>query len=487
MKLTFLGAANTVTGSKTLVETDSTRILIDCGLYQGVKSRRNRNWQALDIDPESLDAVLLTHAHIDHSGMLPVLCRDGFDGPIFASASTLDLCRILLPDAAHIQEEDASYANRKGFSKHHPALPLYTREDADQALDQIVPVPFDEKRKVGDVTFRMQRAGHILGAASIQVEGEGRSVLFSGDLGRRDDLLTLPPSTPKAPDFIVVESTYGDRLHDVTSPIEVLARILRETLDRSGILLIPSFAVGRTQTLLYCLHEIFRSGLAPSVPVYVNSPMATRVTDLFRISSKEHRLSADESAEVCEIARFVQSVEESRKLAERREPMVIISASGMATGGRVLHHLKSLAPEPEHTILLPGFQSPGTRGDALARGASEVKIHGEHVPIRARVRQLDVFSAHADQQGLLDWIAAAARPPQGVFVTHGEPVPADTIRHLVEDRLGIPAIVPDLLDGIDLTAFEHVHPAPALATRSRSRRRTRAEERPEPESAEGVA
>ena len=445
MKLTFLGAANTVTGSKTLVETDSTRILIDCGLYQGVKSRRNRNWQALDIDPESLDAVLLTHAHIDHSGMLPVLCRDGFDGPIFASASTLDLCRILLPDAAHIQEEDASYANRKGFSKHHPALPLYTREDADQALDQIVPVPFDEKRKVGDVTFRMQRAGHILGAASIQVEGEGRSVLFSGDLGRRDDLLTLPPSTPKAPDFIVVESTYGDRLHDATSPIEVLARILRETLDRSGILLIPSFAVGRTQTLLYCLHEIFRSGLAPRVPVYVNSPMATRVTDLFRISSKEHRLSADESAEVCEIARFVQSVEESRKLAERREPMVIISASGMCESGRVLHHLRHSVSNIEDTIVMIGFQAEHTLGRRLVERRPTVRFLEQDYPLSANVEVLNGLSAHADALDFRWWFESmhATSHIGQAFIVHGECAAAEAQAQTLDEFCDEAPVIPE--------------------------------------------
>jgi metallo-beta-lactamase family protein len=452
MRLTFLGAAGTVTGSRALLETDSARILVDCGLYQGVKSRRNRNWQALETDPASLDAVLLTHAHIDHSGMLPALVRDGFSGPIFATPPTIDLCHILLPDAAHIQEEDAAYANRKGFSKHHPALPLYTEADAEKCLQQLRPASFGQSYTVKDLEFQAQHAGHILGAASIQIKYRDRSILFSGDLGRDDDLLMLPPEAPGSPDFVVVESTYGDRLHDESDPIETLAEVLRDTLDRRGILLIPSFAVGRAQTLLYCLHEIFRRNLAPEVPVYLNSPMATSVTELFRRSSRHHRLAPDACEDVCRVARFVRSVEESRALGDRRDPMVIISASGMATGGRVLHHLKALAPDARNTILLPGFQSPGTRGDALARGVETIKLHGVRIPVRARIRQLDVLSAHADQAGLLEWLGRCARPPRRVFVTHGEPVAADTIRQLTEERLGFEACVPDFRDSIDLTS-----------------------------------
>lgn len=450
MRLSFLGGVGTVTGSKYLLETNGTRLLIDCGLYQGVKARRNRNWRALAIDPATIDAVLLTHAHIDHSGMLPALVRDGFKGPIFATPSTVDLCRILLPDAAHIQEEDAMYANRKGFSRHHPALPLYTTADAEKSLQQLRAVPFGRSDSIGAFTFCMQRAGHILGAASVRVSDGKQSILFSGDLGRDDDLLMFPPTAPGSPDYIVVESTYGDRLHENTDPLEALAQVLRETLDRGGILLIPSFAVGRTQTMLYCLHEIFRRGMAPSTPVYVNSPMATSVTELFQRSTNDHRLPADRCDDVCRVARFVRSVDESRELGSQTGPMVILSASGMATGGRVLHHLKSLAPNPRNTILLPGFQAPGTRGDALARGVETIKLHGIRVPVRARVQQLDIFSAHADQAGLLDWLGKCERPPRQVYVTHGEAVPADTLRQLSEERLGFSACVPDLGDSVDL-------------------------------------
>ncbi len=469
MQLTFLGAAGTVTGSRALLEAGGTRVFVDCGLFQGVKARRNLNWRAFDVDPAALDAVLLSHAHIDHSGLLPALVRDGFAGPIFATAATADLCGILLPDAAHIQEEDAAYANRKGFTRHRPALPLYTQADAEKALQQLRVVSFDEDVAVGEASFRMRRAGHILGAASVEVSHGGRRVLFSGDLGRADDLLMPPPEPPGAPDYLVIESTYGDRNHPTDDPIETLAGVLRDTLERKGTLLVPSFAVGRTQTLLYALHEIFRQGLAPRVPVYVNSPMATSATALFLGHPRDHRLEGKQCEDVFGVAHFVRSVDESRELAERREPMVILSASGMATGGRVLHHLKSLAPDPRNTILLPGFQSPGTRGDALARGAESIRLHGIRVPVRARVRQLDIFSAHADQRGLLEWIGSCERPPRRVFVNHGEPVPADTIRQLTEERFGFPARVPDAHERFELDGAPVPLSPPAEAGRGGAR------------------
>jgi metallo-beta-lactamase family protein len=450
MRLDFLGAAGTVTGSKYLLEAGNTRVLIDCGLYQGVKPLRLRNWAELPVEPGSIDAVLLTHAHVDHSGYLPALVRDGFTGPIFCSEPTHSLCEIILPDAAYLQEEDARYANRKGFSKHRPALPLYTSEDAEAALARLRSIPFDGWHDVGALRFRLQPAGHILGAASIAVEHAGRRVLFSGDLGRRDDLLMHSPAPPGAPDWVVLESTYGDRLHPVMDPFEALAEILQKTAARGGVLLIPSFAVGRAQTLLYCFHEIFRRGLASRLPVFVNSPMATDVTQLFRGSAAHHRLDADQAGEVCNVAHYVRSVDQSRALTASSDPAVIISASGMASGGRVLHHLRRLAPDPRNTLLFPGFQAPGTRGDAIVRGAAEVKIHGRMVPIGAEVVQLDIFSAHADQAGLLDWLRSCERTPRRVFITHGEPVPADTLRHLVKDELGYDAHTPEYRERVEL-------------------------------------
>jgi metallo-beta-lactamase family protein len=450
MKLTFLGAADTVTGSKYLLEAEGQQILIDCGLYQGVKQLRLRNWKPLTVSPESIGAVLLTHAHIDHSGFLPALVRDGFEGPVFCTPPTRDLCQILLPDAGRLQEEDAGYANRKGFSKHSPALPLYTEADAKLAIGRLAPLAFDGWNEIGPFRFRFRRAGHILGAASIEVEHRGKRVLFSGDLGRSEDLLMRPPASPGDPDWIVVESTYGDRLHPKANPFELLAAALTKTVNRGGILLIPSFAVGRAQTLLYCFHEIFRRGLAREVPVFVNSPMATNVTDLFRRSSEYHRLPEGLCGAVCSVAQYARSPEDSKQLTASRQPAVIISASGMASGGRVLHHLRALAPDARNTILFPGFQAPGTRGDALVHGARSVKIHGSQVPVKAEVLQLDIFSAHADQSDLLAWLGACEEAPRRVFVTHGEPVAADTLRREIQTSLGYAALVPEYRETVEL-------------------------------------
>lgn len=450
MKLHFLGAVGAVTGSKFLVETRDTRLLIDCGAYQGVKQLRLRNWQPPPVAPESIDAVVLTHAHLDHSGYLPVMVRDGLTAPIYATPPTRDLCRILLPDSGHIHEEDARYANRKRFSKHDPAAPLYTEQDAVRVLPQIEALDFEDSVEVGDFTVRMSSAGHILGAASVHVSEGQREILFSGDLGRADDLLMNPPHPPAAPQWIVVESTYGDRSHSDADGVELLADILERTNGRGGVLLIPSFAVGRAQTLLYCLHEIFERRPELRVPVYVNSPMATDATEIFERYVDYHRLSKERCAAVCDVARFTRGVDESIALAKKRGPLVIISASGMATGGRVLHHLKALAPDAANTILMPGFQAPGTRGAALAAGAESIKIHGEYVPVRAEVIPLDVFSAHADREALLRWLGACRRAPRQVFVVHGEPVASDSLRRGIQEALGYRACTPEYAEAFDL-------------------------------------
>jgi metallo-beta-lactamase family protein len=355
MKLSFLGAAGTVTGSKYLLEHEGTKLLVDCGLYQGVKSLRLRNRRALPVAPPEIDAVVLSHAHIDHSGHLPALARDGFSGPVYCSPPTRELCQILLPDAARLQEEEARYSNKKGTSKHHPALPLYTSEDAEAALKLLEAAEFGERTRVGPFELRLIPAGHILGAASVEVACEGRTLLFSGDLGSSNDLLMRPPEAPGAPDWVVIESTYGDRLHEDADPIERVAEILKRVIGRGGTLLIPSFAVGRTQTLLYCFYEIFRRELCREVPVFVNSPMATNVTQLFRRSAAYHRLSPEQVEKVCDIAHYVRTPEESRKLSEGRYPAVIISASGMASGPR---------PPQRH----PGTGLPGARDARRGHG-----------------------------------------------------------------------------------------------------------------------
>jgi metallo-beta-lactamase family protein len=420
-------------------------------LFQGLKQLRLRNWRPLPLQPGDLDAVLLTHAHLDHSGYLPVVVREGLSCPVFCTPPTRALCQILLPDSGHIQEEDARYASRKKTASHRPALPLYTEEEALAALPRIETRGFEEPLQIGDLSARFVPAGHILGAASIELRDAHGAVLFSGDLGRTDDLLMHPPEAPGNVDWIVMESTYGNRSHGERDPVEAIADVVRRTTERKGVVLMPSFAVGRAQTLLFCLHTAFEKGLCPRVPVYLNSPMATSVTDLYERFHDYHRLRVEECAQVCDVAEFVRSVEESKRLAERRGPLVIISASGMATGGRVLHHLRALAPHPENTILLPGFQAAGTRGADIAAGAESVKIHGQWVPIRAEVLQLDLLSAHADREDLVDWLGSAACRPRSVFLVHGEPPASDALRFAIKDRLGYEPHVPEHLDSVELS------------------------------------
>jgi metallo-beta-lactamase family protein len=439
MNVTFLGAAGTVTGSRYLVETDRARLLVDCGLYQGVKVLRRRNWSRLPVEPSSLDAVFLTHAHIDHSGYLPALVRDGFGGPIYASAPTIDLCGILLPDAGRLQEEDAAYANRKGFSRHHPALPLYTEEDARRVLPRFQAVDLERPVELDGLRAETRRAGHILGACSYRLEAGGASVLFSGDLGRTEDPIMPPPAPPARADRFVMESTYGDRLHDGGDPVEAVGAVLRRTAERGGTLLIPAFAVGRSQLLLYCVVEAFRRGLAPRVPVYMNSPMATDVSEQYVRHADWHRLSREQVMAMFRQVTFVRSVEDSKALVARRGPMVVISASGMLSGGRVLHHLKVVGPDPASTVLLVGYQAVGTRGAALEAGAESVKVHGSHVPIRCEIVSLGMFSAHADRDELLAWLESAPAPPAEVCLVHGEPASSDALRKVIEERLGWPA------------------------------------------------
>lgn len=450
MDIRFLGAAGTVTGSKHLVTEGDTRILVDCGLFQGLKAFRLKNWDAPPVDPGQLDAVALTHAHLDHSGYLPVLIKKGYKGPIYCTEPTRDLCGILLPDSGYLQEEDARYANRKGFSRHDPALPLYTKDDALKSLQSLRAVPFGEDVTVGDLTFRFDPVGHILGAAAIQVRGADRSVLFSGDVGRPGNPLTpLEGGFPPA-DAVVMETTYGNRLHSDVDPVATIGTILKETVEKGGILLIPAFAVGRSQSVLWCLHQAFEKGLAPQVPVYVNSPMATNVTDLYQKHHVYHRLTNDQCRAVCGVARFTPSVQESKQLNRMEGPAVIISASGMMTGGRILHHVRRFAPNRNNTILLTGYQAPGTRGAALLDGAEELKIHGQYVRIRAKVVQVDFLSAHGDRQELLDWVGALECRGKTVFLVHGEPGSLDEMRRRIEESMGYQVRVPAMDQRFDV-------------------------------------
>ena len=451
MTIQFLGATSTVTGSKYLVHAAGKQVLVDCGLFQGFKQLRLRNWGQFPVDPKSIDAVVLTHAHLDHSGYLPLLVKNGYKGPIFCTAATADLCGILLPDSGHLQEEDARYANRRGFSKHRPALPLYTEEDAKRCLSQLRPVEFAQSIKIAPgVDMRLLLAGHILGAAMIEMRCEGRILLFSGDLGRPNDLVMQPPARVEHADFLVIESTYGNRRHDVKDPLDVLADVITRTVARQGVVIIPAFAVGRAQTLLYAIHLLKIARRIPDVPVYLNSPMAVDATNIYHRHRIEHRLTEEQCKSMCTTAKFVNSVEESKALNNKRGPMILISASGMLTGGRVLHHLKAFAPDARNTILLSGFQSGGTRGAALAAGAETVKIHGEQIPIRAEVATLSNLSAHADYVEMLDWLGHFSGPPKQTFITHGEPAAADALRLSIEEKLKWQCTVPEYLERASL-------------------------------------
>jgi len=451
VKLRFLGGVDTVTGSRHLLETDKNRVLVDCGLYQGVKALRRRNWAPFPIKPDSIDCILLTHGHIDHSGYLPVLVKRGFRGKIHCTKATLELCRVLLPDAGHLQEEDARYANRKHFSRHEKAEPLFTIEDAMRALELFEAHPYEEDfEPVNGVTVNFSPAGHILGSACVNVRHGGKSVIFSGDVGRQTDPVMRPPTPLKQADYLVLESTYGNRLHSPEDPKKELASIINDTLARGGIALFPAFAVGRAQLLLHLIHELQQEKHIPSVPVYLNSPMAIKATEIFHRYHREHRLTGDQCDQIDAGITYVRTVDESIALNARRQPAIIISASGMASGGRVLHHLKSLVTNHRNSVIFAGYQAPGTRGDAMVNGAERIKIHGEYFPVKASVHNLDSLSAHGDYEEILTWLKQSDIHPRKVFITHGEERAADAMRKHVEERLGWDAEVPDLFSDIEL-------------------------------------
>jgi metallo-beta-lactamase family protein len=451
MIISFLGAVGTVTGSKYLIEAGGHRVLIDCGLFQGLKPLRLRNWSHLPVAPNSIDAVILTHAHLDHSGYLPLLVRDGFKGPVFCTSGTKDLCSLLLPDSGHLQERDAEYANRHGFSKHKPALPLYTQDDAVASLKQFVPKELERSFEIWPefrVCFRP--AGHILGAAFVELTIAGKTLVFSGDLGRSNSRTMVDPAPLRKVDYLVVESTYGDRTHDLSDPEDRLADIIVKTAQRGGVVLIPTFAVGRAQSLLYHLHRLKDSHRIPELPVFLDSPMAIDASDIFCAHLGEHRLNPDQCRAMCSTARYVNSAEESKALDRDGVPKVILAASGMATGGRVLHHLKTFAPDPKNTILFAGFQAAGTRGAAMVGGAGTIKIHGEQISVRAEVVNLSMLSAHADRKEILAWLGHIDVPPKLTFVTHGEPVAATALQQAIESQLGWKCRVPQDQERVDL-------------------------------------
>ncbi|WP_049055465.1 MBL fold metallo-hydrolase RNA specificity domain-containing protein [Achromobacter xylosoxidans] len=436
--LRFLGAAGTVTGSRHLLEIGDRRILLDCGLFQGVKTLRLRNWAPFQVPPADIDAVVLSHAHLDHSGYLPRLVRDGFRGPVHCSHATLDLCRLLLLDSAHLQEADADYLNRHNLSSHKPALPLYTVADAQRAIATLHPYAFDSTIELpGGCRARLHRAGHILGAAIVELEYPGGRLVFSGDLGRYGDPLMLEPRSIAQADYLVIESTYGNRVHGKESALEALQTIIMRTVRRGGTVVIPSFAVGRAQSLLFHLWQLKQAGRIPAdLPIFLDSPMASGAVDVYLRHLADQRLTRAEARAAFGVATCVTEVEQSKALDASPMPKIIVSASGMATGGRVIHHLKRYLPDPRNAVLFAGFQAMGTRGAAMLDGAPSVKIHGDYIPVRAEVDNLSMLSAHADADEILRWLGGFERPPRETFIVHGELDAADALRLRIKDELG---------------------------------------------------
>jgi metallo-beta-lactamase family protein len=449
MKLTFLGATRTVTGSRYLIEADGKKILIDCGLFQGYKELRLRNWQMFPISPAEIDAVVLTHAHLDHSGYLPLMVKQGFKGKIYCTPPTFDLCKLLLPDSGYIQEEDAKRANKYRYSKHDPALPLYTLADAEAALEYFHTCPFGKDINIGNIHFRFERNGHILGAAWVLLTVEKRTVLFSGDVGRPEDPVMKAPVLPVATDYVVVESTYGDRCHEKTDPLDQLEPIIQRTIKRSGTVIIPAFAVGRAQSLIYYLYMLKEAKRINDTPVYLDSPMAINATDILEKYKDEHRLSTELCANIMNSVTYVHTPDQSREL-DNFYPKIIIAASGMATGGRVLHHIKNLGSDRKNTILFSGFQAGGTRGDRILKGEKEVKIHGEMVTINAEIAELDNTSAHGDYEEIINWLSHMPKPPIKTFITHGEESASIAMKGHIEGRLGWECVIPNYMDSIEL-------------------------------------
>lgn len=440
----FLGAAGTVTGSRHLVRAGGRAVLLDCGLFQGPKPLRRRNWDPFPFDPRSLDAVVLSHAHLDHSGGLPLLAK-GFRGPVFCTPGTADLLGPLLRDAAHLQEEEAAHANRHGYSKHRPALPLFTAADAEAVFPLLHPQPYGEPFPVAPgFAATLRRAGHILGSASVELRVAGDrpvTLAFSGDLGRRDHpILRGAEPVPEA-DVVLIESTYGDRAHP-PDPAGEVARVIREAVARGGAVLVPAFAVGRTQELIWMLRKLEDAGAIPSVPVFIDTPMGIDVTDLFCRHPEDHTLDMTELMDAgrcplcCKQYHLTRTPAESKGLNDRTGPLVIVAGSGMVTGGRILHHLRRRLPDPRTTVLLVGYQAEGTRGRALQYGAEAVTIFGERVPVRAKVETVHGLSGHADRDDLLAWLGGFARPPRAVYAVHGEPGPARGLAEAVRTRFG---------------------------------------------------
>jgi len=455
-KLSFLGASGTVTGSRYLVETSNQKLLVDCGLFQGYKNLRERNWRPFPILPKDIGAVCLTHAHLDHSGYLPKLVAEGFRGPVYCTEATRDLCEILLMDSAKLQEEEAAYRNRHHYSKHTPALPLYSIEDAKRALSLIETVPFNKSDTepaavtLGDISARFYPNGHILGSSFLNVTAAGKQLIFSGDMGRPNDLIMRPPTPPGYCDYLIIESTYGNRLHDNRDMWDTVAQIINSTAAGGGSILIPAFAVGRAQIMLYLLTELRRRKQIPHLPIYLDSPMAISATEILLRHYPLHRLKKAQCEAISRDVNFTRTVDESIALNQSPVPSIILSASGMATGGRVLHHLSRMISDHRNTILFTGYQAGGTRGARLISGESRTKIFGRYFDVRARIENLGFLSAHADWRELLHWLRQLPVAPKHCFITHGEAESSDQFRLLLNEELNWTSSIPEMGDTVTL-------------------------------------
>ncbi|MBK9707589.1 MAG: MBL fold metallo-hydrolase [Acidobacteria bacterium] len=458
----FMGATRTVTGSKHLIESDGYRVLVDCGLFQGLKALRLRNWEPFPINPASINSVILTHAHIDHSGYLPRLVHDGFNGVVYATPATVDLARIMLPDSARLQEEDAAYANKIGSSKHHPALPLYSEKDANAALRQLESVNYGRQVQLGKkISFEFVTAGHILGSSFVlldveSAQGGKKRIVMTGDIGRYNEPIINDPSYVDHADYIVLESTYGDREHPDFDVKAKLAQIINETAERKGHVLIPAFAVGRTQQLLYLIRELENENLIPVLPVVVDSPMAVSATKLYLQHREEHDIEMKELVDerktplATHRLNLARTVEESKRVTADEQSMIVISASGMATGGRILHHLRKRLPDDRNTVIFVGFQAAGTRGRRIMDGEKEIKIFGQMIPVNARIEKLENLSAHADYREILRWLGGFKNRPEKVFLVHGEPNAQDALKQKIVEKFGWDVEIPDYLQKFEL-------------------------------------
>jgi len=459
--LQFLGAAQTVTGSRFLLHIDGKHLLMDCGLFQGGRALRERNWEPFPISPDRLDGVILTHAHIDHAGYLPRLIKEGFGGPVYCTSATADLLSLLLPDSGYLQERDAAFANKKKYSRHDPALPLYTEAEAREVLKYLKPVPYHQLSRLSDsLSFEYLHAGHILGSAMIRLNYKGKgaeTVLCStGDLGRSHQPVIRDPETIERADYLLLESTYGDRVHEKHDILSYLQTLIQQVVQSGGSLIIPAFAVGRSQNVLYFLRQLEEAGRIPVLPIFLDSPMAVSAVSVYCSHLDEHDFEMESlMAEACVLetgsVRMVKTTEESKALNQFKEPCVIISASGNLAGGRILHHLKSRLPDPRNTVLFVGYQPQGSLGRLISEGKKEVRIHGKRVAVKARVESLDGLSAHADSEEILEWVSHLKHPPSRIFLIHGEPEAQESLKGKLEKVITSKIEIPEYLEDVELS------------------------------------